>query len=73
MNHYIILVNYKLLIENYKYFILKKIRLIFINNFALLSIYLLRSIFIAELDENSFVSAVVLFRRVKVMRTRLCV
>lgn len=71
MNHYIISINYKLLIKNYKYFILKKIRLISRNSSAVLSIHLLRLILIAELDENSFVSAVVSFKRVKITHTRL--
>lgn len=71
MNHYIISINYKLLIKNYKYFILKKIRLISRNSSAVLSIHLLRLILIAELDENSFVSPVVSFKRVKVTHTRL--
>lgn len=68
MNHYIISVNYKLLTENYKYFILKKIRLISINSSALLSIHLLRLILIAELNQNSFVSTIVLFKRINILR-----
>lgn len=68
MNHYIISINYKLLIENYKYFILKKIRLISINSSALLSIHLLRLILIAELNQNSFVSIVILFKRINILR-----